>query len=140
MKRSIFLIIVTAIFFIGCHKDESTNSSNPYLPNYPVNLQINMSLPAYSNLQYPSNSVYVGGYGVRGIIIFNTGTGYNAFDAACPNQALTSCSTMTLDGINAVCSCDQKEYSLFTGLASGVEYPMKQYRTSVNGSVINVYN
>ncbi|HSD15173.1 MAG TPA: hypothetical protein VLB74_11030 [Flavobacterium sp.] len=141
MKRSIFLIIVTAVFIISCNKDENTiNNNNPYLPNYPVNVQINMSFPAYSNLQYPSNSAYVGGYGVRGIIIFNTGSGYYAFDAACPNQALSSCSTMTIDGINAVCACDEKEYNLFTGLANGAQYPMKQYRTSVSGSVINVYN
>jgi hypothetical protein len=27
--------------------------------------------------------------GARGIIVFNTGSGYNAFDAACPNQAIS---------------------------------------------------
>lgn len=139
MKRYFFLILTT-ILFISCDKDENANNNNPNLPNYPVNLQINMSLPAYTNLQFPSNAVYVGGYGVRGIIVFNTGSGYNAFDAACPNQALSSCSTMTINGINAICSCDQKQYSLFTGLATGAQYPMKQYRTTVNGNVIQVYN
>lgn len=139
MKHYLFLIL-TAVLFLSCDKEDNANNNNPYLPNYPVNLQINMSLPAYTNLQFPSNAAYVGGYGVRGIIVFNTGSGYNAFDAACPNQALSSCSTMTIDGINALCSCDQKEYSFFTGLAAGAQYPMKQYRTSVNGNVITVYN
>ncbi|ESU29114.1 hypothetical protein FLJC2902T_11530 [Flavobacterium limnosediminis JC2902] len=139
MKHRFFLILAT-IVFISCNKDDGPNNNNPYLPNYPVNLQINMSLPAYSSLQFPSNAVYVGGYGVRGIIVFNTGSGYNAFDAACPNQALSNCSTMTVSGINAVCACDQKQYSLFTGLAAGGQYPMKQYRTTVNGSVITIYN
>ena len=141
MKHSFFLIIAT-ILFISCNKDEGLNYNNPYLPNYPVNLQIDRNLPAYDNLNYPSNAVYIssGNAGVRGIIIFNTGSGYNAFDAACPNQALSSCSTMSVDGIYAVCSCDDKEYSLFTGLAAGAQYPMKQYRVSVNGSVISVTN
>jgi hypothetical protein len=41
-----------------------------------------MNLPAYSNLQYASNAIYYPGVGARGIIVFNTGSGYNAFDAA----------------------------------------------------------
>nr|WP_294936167.1 hypothetical protein [uncultured Flavobacterium sp.] len=141
MKHS-FLLIIATILFISCNKDEGLNYNNPNLPNYPVNLQIDRNLPAYDNLNYPSNAVYVssGTAGIRGVIIFNTGSGYNAFDAACPNQALSSCSTMTIDGIYAVCSCDDKEYSLFTGLASGAQYPMKQYRVSVNGSVLYITN
>jgi hypothetical protein len=55
-----------------------------------------MNLPAYSNLQYPSNAIYYAGQGIRGVYVFNTGSGYNAFEAACPNQALSACSTMTL--------------------------------------------
>jgi uncharacterized protein YqiB (DUF1249 family) len=30
-----------------------------YLPNYTFTIDINMNLPAYSNLQYPSNAIYV---------------------------------------------------------------------------------
>jgi nitrite reductase/ring-hydroxylating ferredoxin subunit len=57
-----------------------------------------------------------------------------AFDAACPNQAISSCSTMTLKGINVVCACDDAEYSLFTG-QGGKQYPLKQYRVEVNGNI-----
>jgi nitrite reductase/ring-hydroxylating ferredoxin subunit len=39
---------------------------------------------------------------------------------------------MTLKGINVVCSCDNNEYSLFTGLSQGgSQYPLKQYRVEV---------
>jgi nitrite reductase/ring-hydroxylating ferredoxin subunit len=63
------------------------------------------------------------------------------FLAACPNQALSACSTMTLKGINVVCSCDNNEYSLFTGLSQGgSQYPLKQYRVEVNGTILRVYN
>jgi nitrite reductase/ring-hydroxylating ferredoxin subunit len=69
-----------------------------------------------------------------------TGPGtYTAFDAACPNQPLNACEAMTIDGINAVCSCDKSTYSLYTGIGDK-EYPMKQYRVEANGSVIHVYN
>lgn len=142
MKHFFFLIISTFLF-ISCNKDENVNNNNPYLPNYPVNLQINTSLPAYNDLNYVSNPVYINiaGAGIRGIIAMKTGEGlYTAFDAACPNQSLSDCSTMTINGINAVCPCDDKEYSLFTGLAAGAQYPMKQYRVSFNAGILNIYN
>lgn len=136
--KKIWLLIVFVCALSACSDSERSNK-NPYIPNYSVNLSVNMNLPAYSNLKFVSNGVIVPNFGAKGIIIFNTGNTYNAFDAACPNQELTSCTAMTIDGINAVCSCDKVQYSLFTGLG-GKEYPLKQYRVEVNGSVIHVYN
>ncbi|MNG24945.1 hypothetical protein D3C84_1097260 [compost metagenome] len=102
------------------------------MPNYSFSVDLNLNLPTYSSLKYASNSIYYSGVGVSGIIVFNTGSGYNAFDAACPNQEVTSCSTMTIKGINALCACDNKEYNLFTGQATtAATYPMKQYRVQV---------
>jgi nitrite reductase/ring-hydroxylating ferredoxin subunit len=139
MKKYFLLLIAFPLLF-GCSTN-STNNNNPYLPSYPVNLDINMNLPQYSSLKFVSNAVYISGQGVRGIIVFNSGSGYNAFDAACPNQALSSCSTMTIKGgINALCACDNAEYSLFTGQSAGKEYPLKQYRVEVNGNLLRVYN
>lgn len=140
MKKYIFLLLIP--LFFGCEKEEFQNN-NPFLPNYPVNLTINMSLPQYSNLLSTANGVYINsaGQGIRGIIVFNTGSGYVAYDAACPNQALSSCSTMTLSGIDAICPCDDKRYSLFSGQAQGMQYPMKRYRVEQISDVsIRVYN
>mgnify|MGYP006377890343 FL=1 len=138
MKKYILLLLVFPILF-GCSSNSSRNN-NPYLPSYPVNLEINMNLPQYSNLKFVSNAVYIPDNGVRGIIVFNSGSGYNAFDAACPNQALSACSTMTIKGINSLCACDGAEYSLFSGQSAGKQYPLKQYRVEVNGNVLRVYN
>jgi nitrite reductase/ring-hydroxylating ferredoxin subunit len=69
-------------------------------------MDLNMNLPSYSNLKFCRAMRYVPNIGARGVIVFNTGSGYNAFDAACPNQAISTCSTMTINGINAVCGCD----------------------------------
>ena len=139
MKKYIFLLIIP--FIISCER-EAIASNNPFLPNYPVNFNINLNLPTYSNLQFPSNGVYinVAGVGIRGIFVFNNGSGFVAYDAACPNQALLDCSTMTLSGVNAICPCDDAVYSLFTGLAAGKNYPMKPYRTEVNGSIVRIFN
>ncbi|MFV5691682.1 Rieske (2Fe-2S) protein [Flavobacterium sp. LT1R49] len=138
MKKYILLFFIISFFF-SCSNNGFDNK-NPYLPNYSFTLDINMNLPAYSNLQYPSNAIYYSGVGAKGIFVFNTGSGYNAFDAACPNQALSSCSTMAIKGIKVVCPCDNAEYSLFTGQSSGKQYLLKQYRVEVNGNVLRVYN
>jgi nitrite reductase/ring-hydroxylating ferredoxin subunit len=149
MKKYFFLLIAFPILF-GCDSNSPINN-NPYLPNYSVNVSINLSLPEYSNLKFVSNAVYIPNQGVRGIFVFNTGSGYVAFDAACPNQALSSCSTMNfkkldpvdplkIDKTTVVCSCDGAEYSLFSGQSKGKQYPLKQYRVEVYGDVLRVYN
>ncbi len=138
MKKDFFLLIAVTMLF-GCTSN-SFNNNNPYLPNYTFTIDINMNLPAYSIISHPSSAIFYSGQGVRGLIIFNTGSGYNAFDAACPNQALSSCSTMTIKGINSLCACDSTEYSLFTGQSAGKQYPLKQYRVEVNGNILRVYN
>lgn len=138
MKKYFFLFVAFPFFF--CCSGDEFNNKNPYIPNYTFTVDINTNLPAYSSLKFPSNAIYYSGVGVRGIIIFNTGSGYNAFDAACPNQALSACSTMSINGINAVCACDSAAYSLFTSQSAGKQYPLKQYRVEVNGDIIRVYN
>ena len=138
MKKIWLLILFISVLF-SC-SDNSTSSKNPNIPNYSVNLFLNTNLPAYNKLMYPSNPIYEGSQGAQGIIVMMTGPGtYTAFDAACPNQTLNSCKAMTINGINAVCSCDKSTYSLFTGLGDK-EYPMKQYRVTANGNMIHVYN
>lgn len=150
MKKYFFLLLVFPTFF-GCTPN-SVSNNNPYLPNYSFTIDINMNLPAYSVLLTPINAIYYPNQGTgRGLYIFYTGSGYVAFDAACPNQALSSCSTMTfkkldpvdplkIDKTTVVCACDNAEYSLFTGQSVGKQYPLKQYRVEVNGNVLRVYN
>ncbi len=137
MKKILFLLLFLPM--ISCD-DNNLNNNNPNIPNYPFSETININLPGYSQLQYPSNGIlYYGAFAT--IIIFNTGSGYTAFDATCPNQPPAQCSTMRISGINAVCGCDDAEYSLFTGQSPGKKYPMKQYRVEkINGSTIRVYN
>ncbi|OXA96320.1 Rieske (2Fe-2S) protein [Flavobacterium hercynium] len=138
MKKILFLIVCVAALF-SC-SDNNTSNKNPNIPSYSVNAYLNTTLPLYNNLKFVSNPVFVPNEGAKGLIVMKTGEGtYNAFDAACPNQAFNSCVAMTIDGINAVCSCDKSAYNLFTGLG-GLEYPMKQYRVEFSGTVVHVYN
>lgn len=144
MKKflSIFALVIV---LLSCSKDSRQNN-NPYLPTYKFTSNtINLTLPLYSNLQNPGNAIEYSeiSVGIRDkVFILNMGSGnFLAWDAACPNQALSACSTMTLNGIKAVCPCDDVEYSLFSGESEGMEYPMLQYRVEVIGeNLIRVYN
>lgn len=142
MKKFI-AFIAALILIVACSADDYQYTTK-YLPNYNFSIDIDMSLPLYTDLLYTGNAkkITVAGIGINGVIVMNTGSGYTAWEASCPNQELTSCSSMTVNGVNAVCPCDDVEYSLFTGLATTpVEYPLKPYRVSTLGqNVIRVYN
>lgn len=138
--KKIVLFFIVALSF-SCHKDK-INNDNPYLPNYSFSMDINKTLPTYSDLQFASKGVrvYPPNGPTKGVIVFNTGSGYNAYDGGCPNENLTTCSTLSISGINAVCQCDNAIYNLFTGQCPGKSYSMKVYRTEVIGDIIRVSN
>ena len=140
MKKIFF--VVSLIFIITACDNENFNNRNPFLPNYGFSIQINTNLPLYQNLKFASNSakVFPPNGPSRGVIVFNTGSGYVAFDGGCPNQELTDCSTLTINGIEATCPCDDAAYNLFTGQSPGKQYPLKQYRVEALGDELRVYN
>lgn len=142
MKK--YLLLLFAVALLSSCSNDDYNNNNKYLPNYGFSINIDMNLPLYTQLQYTSSPVYIGqaGIGIRGIIVMNTGGGFVAYEASCPNQELSSCSTLEINGINAVCPCDEVEYNLFTGLANAdVQYPLKPYRVEIiSENVIRVYN
>lgn len=142
MKKCFSGMLIVIIVFIGCSKDDAVRNNNPYLPNYNFSMNIDMTLNKYSSLQFTGNAVYADQPGaINDVIIMNTGTGFTAFEATCPNQPITTCSFMQIDGINAICPCDEAEYNLFTGLAPGKQYSLKPYRiTVVSPTYIRVSN
>ena len=140
MKKIILLLFFISIL-PGCSKDDH-RSQNPYLPDYNFSIDISLDLPSYSQLNFPSNPVRIfqTGIGINGIIVMNTGGGFVAWEVTCPNQPMTECSILEINGINAVCPCDNVEYSLFNGQGPA-QYPLKQYRVEViSPSLIRVYN
>lgn len=140
MKTICSLFLLTFLF-IACSSDDN-NMRNPNLLDINFQFQVDMSLPQYSSLQYPSNPVYVNGpnYGNRGVIIINTGSGsYRAFEASDPNHTPNECSTLDINGIEGTCGCtDGNTYNLFTGqpLSEGLEYSLLEYRVVDNGNLI----
>lgn len=146
MKKYILLLLALPLF-LGCSAD-SFNNNNTYIPNYSFDFPINLNLPSYNKLLYVANpvAIYADGVGANGIVVMNTGNNnFVAFDLTCPNQPITSCSALTLNGILAKCPCDDVEYSLFDGTPStkgtSVKYGLKAYRvTVISSTAIKVSN
>jgi hypothetical protein len=133
------LLILTA-----CSKNSLNDENCQFLLDVSVNQSINLNFPQYSQLQFPSNPVYLPNVGNGGIIITNTGSSFAAFDAADPNHIFNTCSVLSIEGLNGKCGCDdENEYSLFTGqpINNGeLRCSLKRYRVEQNGNILVVFN
>jgi len=135
------ITFLLAILFFSC-ADGTQRNNNPYLPNYGFSITINKNLPLYSGLNSPINPIIIreSTAGISGIIAMKiSDNDYRAWELSCPNQVPTTCSVMTLNGLNAKCGCDNFEYSLFTGIGNA-PYTMKPYRVEVSGDLIRISN
>ena len=89
---------------------------NPYLVDIRFQRDLNLSLPLYNGLNYVGGSILISDLGINGVIIFNlNNSSYLAWEATCPNHMPKDCSSLSLEGVLAVCSCEKFRYSLATG-------------------------
>lgn len=138
---------ILLIFAISCDSD-STNR-NPFLQEVSFRFDLNLNLPLYNGLNTIGNPVFVGnnGVGTRGAFVIKSGLDtFFAFEASCPNHAPNTCSTMTIDGQNVICSCENYTYSLFTGQQlnrpndGNRYYDLLFYRATQSGNIITISN
>ncbi len=136
MKR--FLILMLTFALLSCSRDNNVNNCN-FLLDVNVSAAINLNLPQFSSLQVTGSVVKLEGQGNAGIILVrrNSDT-LIAWDGADPNQPLSSCSPLTIVGINAVSNCGQDiEYNLLTGQSIGQNQQpctLKAYRVEFVGN------
>tara|TARA_B100001964_G_scaffold217209_1_gene257092 strand:+ start:474 stop:902 length:429 start_codon:yes stop_codon:yes gene_type:complete len=135
MKHLLFFIIA-GIIFTGCSDPNSDPRCN-FLFDTKVAYELNMNLPQYNDLNFISNSVYIPNIGNGGVIVTNSGTGFLAWDGADPNHNFSQCSILSIEGLEASCSCpDENKYSLITGqsLETQLNCTLKTYRADQIGS------
>ncbi len=139
--------ILLLLFLLSCSKDRTNR--NPYLQEIGFQLDLNLNLPLYSPLTNTGSAIYIPNQtvGTRGAFVMNVGFDqFRVFEASCPNHAPNDCSTMVLDGQNAICSCEDYEYSLFTGQMLNRPddgkryYDMLEYRATASGNVVIISN
>jgi nitrite reductase/ring-hydroxylating ferredoxin subunit len=141
-QRIVFILVLIA--FMSCENDD-TRQNNPNLLNIQFSVELPLSLPQYSPLNFSGNAIYVGGQGIGndGILVANIGSQILAWDASDPNMIPDSCTRLQVDGLSATNSCsNQNSYSLATGqpLQDGLQYPLLSYRVTETGDSIIVFN
>lgn len=140
---SFFLVL----FLFSC--DNSRGERNPFLQEIGFRFDMNLNLPLYSPLTNLGSAVYIDNpsVGIRGAFVIKSNFDqYRAFEASCPNHIPNDCSTMTLNGQTVTCSCEEYEYSLFTGQLlnrpddGNRYYDLLEYQATQNGTIVVVTN
>ena len=143
--KKIVAFFCSILCILSCSSD-NMRYKNPYIPDYTFTITIDANLPLYSGLLSPINPILITNenVGANGIIVMKVSDSeFKAWEANCPNQYLSTCSRMVINGVNAKCPCDDIEYNLFNGVGLNKqgEYTMKPYRVDIlSPTIIRVSN
>jgi len=138
MKHIIALLVLLSLF--SCDKRREYN--NKYLDDVSFSINLNLDLPEYSRLKFANNSVLVHNAGIKGVLVFYSGSSYFAYEASDPNHYPSACSQMQPNQFTCECDCESNQYSLYTGQVThgDGEYPLKPYLISLSGNVLHISN
>jgi len=158
--RTIASNLITFFIFVpflavtsSCNKE-----LNEIIPDVCVNFYVDLVYdPLFYDLTAAGNSVIItsttnnwgacaAGYDDNGIIVYNAGYDYYAFDCTCPNcYKISNLSiAVKIDGVYAVCPECGTNYALpssGTPTSAGPgRYQLKNYRTNLSGYYLKVWN
>lgn len=149
MRRLSLLTAVCSLFVASACG--SKNNDQPLIPYAPVNLSINITNQQYAALRFDNGAVTLpikgsaGDGGVKGVIVVRQSAGvYLAFERNCPYQPYDACSLVSLDRSSRLFmrdSCCNSQFDLRGQITGGPSpRPLKQYSTSLQGSLLNIAN
>ncbi|WP_051568527.1 Rieske (2Fe-2S) protein [Crocinitomix catalasitica] len=115
------------------------------IPNVPVNIIINLDLPAYTALNAPGGHAYIDA-GSRGIVIYRNFDKFVALDRHSTYNSEDECAVVEVNPLNEFELLDTCSGSIFS-ITSGVvtkgpaQFGLKNYYTSWDGAyTVRVYN
>jgi hypothetical protein len=137
MNSRIFTIIVMIIFM-------SCGDSDDYIKNVYVDIDIDLSLPQFSELNAIGNSVFIEG-GNKGIIIYHYANyEYKIYDRNCSYEPSLGCSYIdSVQSTIAFCGCCSSAFLLDqdgSAANSPALLPLKQYNYILNNSLLRIFN
>ena len=135
-KAKILLFFFT--FFLSC------GDSNNYIQNVYVDIEIDLSLPEFSQLNTVGNSMFIEG-GNKGIIIHHySNYEYKIYDRNCSYEPNLACSYIdSINSIIAFCGCCSSAFLLDqngSAANSPAVLPLKQYNYSLNNTLLHIFN
>lgn len=144
---SCFALGALPAVFGACTK---TDDQQPLIPYAPVNLSLNLTDQQYVNLRSDNGAVSLpakgpaGAGGVKGVVVVRLSAGsFVAFERNCPYRPFDACALVSLDRSRLFLrdSCCNSQFDLRGQITGGpTPRPLKQYSTSLQGSLLNVIN
>ena len=131
------ILALFCLLFFSCQKEED------YIQNVVVDINLNLTLPEFSDLQTVGNSVFITG-GVKGIIVYRQGfDSYKTYDRNCSFEPSLSCAR--IDSVNssiAICKCCNSKFLLSDGTPfdGPALLPLKQYQNNLSEDFLYIYN
>lgn len=148
LKQLILLPFLLLLTLFSCKR----NQANELIPTGPVNLTIDLNLPANSALLGPGGFAYYEG-GVRGVLVIHDyDDEWYAFERTCAWEPLTPCSKIWIDTIDIQMKCGNYENDTFRSCCQSrylfngmpVKGPARgllaRYKLSRSGNLLYVYN
>ncbi|WP_267405937.1 MULTISPECIES: hypothetical protein [unclassified Chryseobacterium] len=141
----ITLLIFNNLAINSCGSREDTVSC---FPSSPINVTLNLNLPAYFNLNQVGGWVYIDEQqsGTRGLILVRaSGTTFKAYDRNAPHICPDTNTTLEVkDNISILCPKDNTKWILLTGQptdGSATSLPPKTYPVNYDSSsnTVNIY-
>lgn len=149
IKSRLVIIVVCASVLFACNRDKNVNSDP--IPEIPVNTTINLAIKA-PFLDVPGSFFYETG-GFRGLAVIHDFDGaIRVFDRTCSFQPQSSCNRLYVDTLSLQFKCGNYDSLGFTTCCESrfdfsgfvqrqpAVFPLKQYRTSRSGNLLNVVN
>jgi hypothetical protein len=148
IRTALYIVSLVLLALPACR----SNQANEIIPTGPVNLTIDLNLPANSVLLGPGGFAYYEG-GVRGVLVIHDyDDEWYAFERTCAWEPLNACSKIWIDtvAIQMKCgnyvrdtfqACCPSRY-IFNGMpvkgpARGI---LARYKISRTGNLLYVYN
>ena len=136
--KKVKIIFIFIVFLFSC------GDNNNYIQNIYVDIEIDLSLPQFSELNTVGNSMFIEG-GNKGIIVYrHSNYEYKIYDRNCSYEPNLECSY--IDSVNSViafCGCCSSAFLLDQngGAAnSPAMLPLKQYNYSLNNTLLHIFN
>ena len=131
------ILALFCLLFFSCQKEED------YIQNVVVDINLNLTLPGFSDLQTVGNYIFITG-GVKGIIVYRQGfDSYKTYDRNCSFEPSLSCAR--IDSVNssiAICKCCNSKFLLSDGTPfdGPALLPLKQYQNNLSEDFLYIYN
>ncbi|MDA0729211.1 MAG: tRNA (adenosine(37)-N6)-threonylcarbamoyltransferase complex dimerization subunit type 1 TsaB [Bacteroidetes bacterium] len=145
LRTRVFSAWVWLLMFatmIGC---SSCGETQQFIPYVPVNIDIDLNLPAYSTLNFPGEAIALNG-GSRGLYVYRyTLDEFVVLDRHATFDIDLGCQ-VTLDNDNITLNddsdCSASQWLMLDGsvMNGPATLPLHRYRTSLNGSILHIYN